>query len=139
MTKQQARALNALFGVDVFLDLRAARLNTASNAARQHFARALAELICYVQTQEGAPLMSRGLTRAKEAKCEALKRDHMAHIVRIAKLEAAQVPELAALKMPRGNPGIHELLAHATGMAVIADEHRDVFNAAGLKPSFVQD
>jgi hypothetical protein len=62
----------------------------------------LAELIWHVDTQEAAPLMSQGLTKAKAAKVTALKRDHMRHIVRIARLEAADIPKLVALKMPRG-------------------------------------
>jgi hypothetical protein len=140
MTKGQARTLNALYAVDVFLEFFAARIpNTAANPARQRFARALAELIWHVDTQEAAPLMSRGLTRGKRVKVTALKRDHMRHIVRIARLEAADIPELAALKMPRGEVGIHKLLNSATAMAVIAGEHRDVFIAGGCKPSFVDD
>jgi len=140
MTKGQARTLNALYAVDVFFDFFAARIpNTAANPARQRFARALAELIWHVDTQEAAPLMSRGLTKAKSAKVTALKRDHMRHIVRIARLEATDIPELAALKMPRGEVGIHKLLSSATGLAVIADQYRNVFIAGGCKPSFVDD
>ena len=140
MTKGQARTLNALYAVDVFFDFFAARIpNTAANPARQRFARALAELIWHVDTQEAAPLMSRGLTKARSAKVTALKRDHMRHIVRIARLEAADIPELAPLKMPRGEVGIHKLLSSATGLAVIADQYRNVFIAGGCKPSFVDD
>ena len=140
MDKKQSRALTALYAADVFLELHAAKLpQVSANVARERFRRTLAELIWHVQTQAGAPLMAQGLTRLKHAKCRALLRDHMVKIARIAKAERCTVPALAALKMPRGKPGITKLLDRATGMAVIAEEHRDVFIARGCKPTFVKD
>jgi hypothetical protein len=47
--------------------------------------------------------MAMGLTAAKDAKREALIRDHMAPIARIAKLEAAAFPALAPLAPPAGS------------------------------------
>ena len=83
--------------------------------------------------------MAQGLTRLKHAKCHALLRDHMVKIARIAKAERRTVPALAGLKLLRGRPGITKLLDRATAMAVIAEEHRDVFIARGCKPTFVED
>src|SRR5689334_11951219 len=106
---------------------------------RIRFKRALAELEMHVQIQSAAPLMAMGLTRAKDAKREALLRDHLAPIARIAKLECASHPDLQPLKMPRGEPATQKLLAHAAGMATIAERYQDVFVRAGLRPSFIGD
>jgi hypothetical protein len=140
MDKKQSRALTALYAADVFLELHAARLpDVSANVMRERFRRTLAELIWHVQTQAGAPFLAQGLTRLKHAKCRALLRDHMVAIARIAKAERRTAPALAPLKMPRGKPGITKLLDRATAMAVIAEEHRDIFIARGCKPTFVED
>ena len=140
MDKRQGRQLLALYAVDVFLDAHADRLpNATATGARQRFAERLAELELHVATQSGAPLMAQGMTRAKQHKLKVLLRDHMAPIVRIARLEATAVPALAPVKMPRGDPGVHKLLAAAEGIAFIAQNHREVFIAAGLRPTFVED
>jgi hypothetical protein len=140
MNPRQARSLLSLYAVDVFLDTNAERLpRTCATGMRIKFKRALAELELHVQVQSGAPLTAMGLTRAKDAKREALLRDHIAPIVRVARLESASHPDLASLRMPRGEPGTQKLLALAAGMASIAADHRDVFVAAGLRPTFVED
>jgi hypothetical protein len=132
--------LLSLYAVDVFLDAHEQRLPATTSAGmRETFRRKLAELELHVRTQEGSPLMAQGLTRAKDTKRDALLRDHLAPIARIAKLESANRPALAALKMPRGEPGTEKLLAHAAGMANVAQDYADVFFAAGLRPTFIED
>jgi hypothetical protein len=140
MNPRQGRSLLSLYSVDVFLDANAERLpKTCATGTCIRFRRALAEVELHVQVQSAAPLMAMGLTRAKDAKREALLRDHVAPIVRIARLEQSSHPELAPLKMPRGEPGTSKLLAQAAGMADVAAGHRDVFVSAGLRPTFVED
>src|ERR1041385_6811193 len=140
MNPRQGRTLLALYAVDVFLDSNEDRLpKTCATGMRTRFKRALAELELHIQVQAGATLSAIGLTRAKDAKREALIRDHMAPIARIARLEVTNHPALAALKMPRGAPGTAKLLAHANGMAATAADHRQVFVDAGLRASFVED
>ncbi len=140
MNPRQARSLLSLYAVDVFLDTHAERLpKTCATGMRIRFKRALAELELHVQVQSGAPLMAMGLTRSKDAKREALLRDHIAPIVRVARLESASHPDLAPLKMPRGEPGTQKLAALASAIAVVAADHRDVFIAAGLRETFVED
>jgi hypothetical protein len=140
MNRRQGRILLSLYAVDVFLDAYVNRLPaTASAGMRDRFRRKLAEVELHVQTQEGAPIMAEGLTQAKGAKREALLRDHLAPIARIAKLESANYPALAVLRMPRGAPGTGKLLAHAAGMANIAQDYADVFVAAGLRPTFIEE
>ncbi len=140
MDLRQGRVLLSLYAVDVFLDAHEHDLpRTTSSGARQRFRTALAELELNVQTQAGSPIKAKGLTKARDAKLKALLRDHMAPIARIAKLDAATNPELAPLKMPRGEPGAGKLLAQAAGMARIAEAHRNAFVAAGLRPTFIED
>ncbi len=132
--------LLSLYAVDVFLDANEQRLPaTTSTGMRETFRRKLAEVELHVQTQSGSPLMAEGLTRAKETKREALLRDHLAPIARVAKLESAKIPTLAAVKMPRGTPGTGKLLAHAAGMANVAQDYAEVFVAAGLPATFIED
>jgi hypothetical protein len=132
--------LLSLYAVDVFLDAHVHRLPaTASAGMRDRFRHKLAELELYVQTQAGAPIIAEGLTQAKGAKREALLRDHLAPIARIAKLESANHPALAPVRMPRGAPGTSKLLAHAAGMANVAQDYADVFVAAGLRPTFIEE
>jgi hypothetical protein len=140
MDNKQGRTLLTLRSVDVFLDAHVERLPIATTSGvRQRFADRLAELELHVETQAASPLVAQGLTRVKQSKRDALLRDYMAPIARIARLTAATIPALTPVKMPRGAPGVHKLLAHAEGMAVIAEEYRDVFIAAGLCSSFVED
>ena len=140
MNRRQGRHLLALYAIDVFLDANKDQLPAStSSGTRLRFAHALAQLELHVQTQAGSPVIARGLTKAKDAKRGALLRDYLAPIARIARLEAAVHPGLASLKMPRGEPGTAKLLAHAAGMANIAQDHRDVFVAAGLRPTFVEE
>src|SRR5215831_14364918 len=140
MNRRQGRILLSLYAVDVFLDAHTDRLpRTTSAGARETFRRKLADVELHVHTQEGAPLMAAGLTNAKDTKRAALLRDHLAPIVRIARLESAKHPDLAAIKMPRGGPGMGKLLAHAAGMADVARDYAPVFVAAGLRPTFIED
>ncbi len=140
MNRRQGRKLISLYAIEVFLDAHRDQLpKTSSTGMRERFDRALAELQLHVQTQAAAPLQAEGLTNAKDAKREALLRDHMAPIARIARLEAAAYPALAPLKMPRGEPAVQKLLAHAAGMASVAQDYMDVFIAAGMRPTFIDD
>ena len=140
MNLRQGRTLLAFYAVDVFLDAYQARLpKTTASGARKQFARTLAELALHVQTQAGAPITAQGLTAAKAKQREALVRDYLAPIAKIAKLESEAQPPLKALKRLRGEPALQKLLAHAAGMAVIAQDYRDVFVAAGMRPTFIED
>jgi hypothetical protein len=140
MDSNQGRRLMTLLTVDAFLDAHAEQLPKATAAGiRQRFGEALAEVTQHVQTQHASPLMAQGLTRTMQEKRDSLLRDHMAPITRIARLSAAEVPELEPIRMPRGGPGVQKLLAAADGMAVIAQQHRELFVAAGLPSTFVED
>lgn len=140
MDANQGRRFTTLLAVDSFMHEHADRLPNANRTgARRRLGQTVEELSRHVETQHASPLIAQGLTRTKHEKRDALLRDHLAPIVRIARLAVAAVPELAPIRMPRGAPGMQKLLAHAEGMAVIAQHHRDVFIDAGLRPSFVED
>jgi hypothetical protein len=140
MNRRQARTLLSLYAVDVFLEAHKDKLPVATSTGMcERFGRTLAELELHVRTQAAAPLVAEGLTRAKDAMRGALLRDHLAPIARIARLESARYPALAAVKMPRGEPGVAKLLAHAAGMASVAREYEGAFISAGLRPTFVEE
>jgi hypothetical protein len=82
-------------------------------------------------------LASQGATRKKVATRQALLRDHMAKIARIAAADLPNVPELQPLRMPRGKPTVEKLAALASGMAKTAEPHAEVFIAAGLPNDFI--
>jgi hypothetical protein len=77
------------------------------------------------------------LTQKQYALREALLRDHMAVIVRIAKAKLTPTPEVAPIRMPRGRPTVERLSAAANGMAKAAEPFAAVFIAAGLAADFI--
>lgn len=140
MDKRQGRRLLALYAIDVFLDAHAKDLpQTTASRTRERFSRSLAELALHLRTQEASPLSAQGLTRAKQAQRRALVRDHLVPLSRIARLEEENIPELKAIRLPRGEPALHKLLAHAAGLAETAEKYAEVFIAAGRAPSFAED
>lgn len=138
MDKKQGRAFLSLLAVDSFLDNCAHELPRAtSTGIRDRFRLALNNLLLQIQMQSGAPLLAQSLTAAKDAKRAALLRDHMAPIVRIARIEAASNTALSALRMPRGDPGVQKLLAHAAGMVAVVADHQESFIRAGMPADFI--
>jgi hypothetical protein len=63
---------------------------------------------------------------------EALLRNHMAPISRIARADLPVTAELEPFKMPQGKPTIERLSAAANGMAKAARPFSPVFVSAGL-------
>jgi hypothetical protein len=129
--------LQSLRNVEAFLDQHADVLDgVVKSGARQKLADAIAALSTHVSGQSGSNLASRGATQRHYARRQALIRDHMAPVARIAAADLPRTPELAPLRMPAQNLPAEKLAAAAYGMADAAKPFTDVFTAAGLSADF---
>jgi hypothetical protein len=138
MQTAQGTMSESLRSVESFLDAHADKLgDVVKTGARQKLTDVIAALDVHASEQTGGALASQGATRKKQSVRQALLRDHMAKIARIAAADLPNVPELEPLRMPRGNPTVEKLAALAAGMAKTAAPYADVFIAAGLPTDFI--
>ena len=136
MQTRQGSMLQSLRNVETFLDQHADVLGTVvQSGARQKLADAIAALSTHVSGQTGSNLASRGATQKHYALRQVLVRRYMAPVARIA---AADTPELMPLRMPSRNLPAEKLAAAAYGMAKAAVPFTAVFTAAGLPADFVE-
>ena len=139
MNRKQGRLFLSFNAVDEFLDSHAEEIpKTIRSGSRERFRQALARVKEHIRMQAGAPLSAQSLTAWKEEKRQALMRDFMAPIVRIARSEGSAVPGLEPLKMPRGTLGEPKLIAYASGMLDVARGHQELFIGAGMPADFVE-
>jgi hypothetical protein len=137
MQTAQGNMLQSLRTVQAFLEENAAKLTSVVNSgARARLDAAIVELATHVTDQSGNHLASQGATKKQRALREALLRDHMGPVSRIARSDLPQTPEIEPLRMPRGKPTAERLAAAAYGMAKTATDHAPVFVAAGLPADF---
>lgn len=139
MQTRQGSMLQSLRNVETFLDQHADVLGgVVQSGTRQKLAEAIAALSTHVSAQSGSSLASRGATQRHYAQRQALIRDHMAPVARIAAADLPHTPELAPLRMPAHNAPAEKLAAAAYGMAGAAKPFASVFTAAGLSADFVE-
>jgi hypothetical protein len=137
MQTSQASMLASLTNVQHFLDEHAAKLGgLATGPARTRLDDVVKELTAHVAEQSGSDFAAQGLTKKQRSLRQALIRDHMAPISRIARADLPDTPEVHPLKMPRGNPGTGKLVSHARGMAKAALPFSNVFVLGGLPADF---
>jgi hypothetical protein len=130
--------LESLRSVEQFLDENADKLaNVVNTGARQRLTAAIADLSAHASEQTGSNLAAQGATQKKEALRQALIRDHMAPIARIAAADIPNLPELSPLRMPRGKPTAEKLASYAYGMGAAAAPFTDTFTKAGLGADFI--
>jgi hypothetical protein len=124
--------------VETFLDAHADRLaDVVKTGARQKLSDAITALDTHASDQSGGLLAAQGATQKKDSLRQALLRDHMAKIARIAAADLPSTPELEPLRMPKGKPTAEKLAALAAGMANTAEPYSSVFIAAGLPTDFI--
>jgi hypothetical protein len=138
MKLNQASVLQSLRAAQSFLDTNGARLGELGKGVRKRLDDAVEKLTSHAATQSGSFLQAKGSTKEQRALREALRRDHMAPIARIARLELAGVPNIEALRMPRGRVIGERLAAAARGMGNMAAQFAPTFVAAGLPADFVE-
>jgi hypothetical protein len=138
MQTSQGTMLQSLRAVQAFLDTNAEPLAAVvKTGTRQQLDDAIAALSAHASGQTGSNLAAQGHTLNHRALRQALLRDHMAPISRIARADLPATPALEPLKMPRGKPTAARLAAAAEGMAEAAAPFTSVFVAAGLPLDFV--
>jgi hypothetical protein len=138
MQTAQGTMLESLRSVETFLAAHTDMLgDVVKTGARQKLTEAIAALDLHASDQTGGALASQGATQKKASLRQALLRDHMAKIARIAAADLPNVPELEPLRMPRGKPTVEKLAAAASGMAKTAAPYAEVFISAGLPQDFI--
>jgi hypothetical protein len=138
MNKRQANVLQSLRGTQTFLDTNADALpSVVHRGAKTKLDTAITRLTTHAANQAGDHLVGMGLTRTKASRSRTLIADHMQPIARIARAELPDAPELAPLRMPRGELSVARLVAHAEGMAQAAEPFAATFIEWGLAPDFI--
>jgi hypothetical protein len=142
MLSRQGNMLRSLRDVEDFLAKNAATLDgVVKTGTRKKLAQAIAALESTVAEQAGTGVISRSATNRYLALRQALIRDHMTPIARIARILRAELPptpEMHALRMPRLNWKMERLAAAAHGMAQGAAPYRADFVDAGLDSDFIE-
>lgn len=138
MQSRQGNMLRSLRAVEEFLAVNAATLDgVVKTGTRKKLAQAIADLEAAAADQAGTSAIAKGGTSRYLALRQALVRDHMAPIARIARAELPPTPEMSALRMPDKDWKIERLAAAAKGMAQAAEPHTAQFVEAGLAPDFI--
>jgi hypothetical protein len=138
MNKSQAPMLQSLRAVERFLDIHAPLLgNVPETGARQDLADMVTQLAAHVATQSASAINAQSSTQRQRELRDEVVNGHMAPIARIAASKLPNTPALKPLRMPKGEPGVEKLAAHARGMGEAASQHAAVFVAAGLPVDFV--
>jgi hypothetical protein len=138
MYTEQGNIMLSLQVVHEFLERNPDTLaDVLQTGAWQRLGEIIASVTDHASHQVGSTLAARGATQAQRALRTVLLRQHMAPIVRIAKVDLPKTPELKPLRMPRGRPTIERLAAAASGMAEAAAPHAAVFLRAGLPEDFL--
>lgn len=139
MKTKQGSTLQSLRTVQLFLDSNADRLSAVNTTgARRQLDALIVALDGHVATQAGSHLIAMGLTQKQYALREALLRDHMAMIARIAAATLSPTEELIKLRMPIGRPTVERLAAAAHGMAQAAEPFAAAFVSDGMPVNFME-
>ena len=137
MQTAQGNLLESLRNVRTFLDLHAEKLGgVIKTGTRDELLEAITELEGFGNQQAAGAGASRSATKLRGALRSALIHESMALVSRIGRAKLPNTPELATLRMPRGNPSDTKLAQAAYEMANTADAHAPVFVEAGLDADF---
>jgi hypothetical protein len=138
MKTTQGNTWQSLRAVQAFLTTNGEVLaGVGRTGTRKQLDSIIAELDMHVADQAGCYLVSQGETRQQRALRRALLRDHVAPLVRIAKANLPEAPQIEALRMPNRKLTTAKLGAAAHGMAQAAEPYSDVFIEAGLPDDFI--
>lgn len=138
MRYTQSNIRSAIRAIQQFVAENAAALgDIPTGQARARVAETGQRLDEHAETQAERNYATRMATRRRVELRASLIRDHMQPIAYIARLVSSQVPELAALTMPRRHSTDDALVVRARAMADAASGHADQFCAGGLHTDFV--
>lgn len=139
MRYEQNAVLDSLRRAQQFLDAHADALETVNPSARKQLERVAAQIADLSILQETGSRGARGETAKQRALLAALRRDHMAPIAVVAKLELRAMPEFVSLQMPQAGGSAERLLVAAYSMADAAARYSDVLIDNGLSATFADD
>jgi hypothetical protein len=97
----------------------------------------ISDLYRHTTDQVTHGLRAHSLVRTARTLRAELLRDHMTHIVRIARADLPHTPEFQSLRMPAARPTLDRLASAAFAMGGTAERFADTFVAAGMPPDFV--
>ncbi len=139
MKTTQGSMLHSLRAARTFLDDNAEVLgDIRTTGARKDLDVLIADLDGHAATQTGSLLDAKGSTQRQRALRQALLRDHIAPIVKIAAAKKLTVaPGLTPLRMPRGRPTAERLAVLAHGMGETANKYAAIFTSTALPADFV--
>ncbi|MEP6622750.1 MAG: hypothetical protein ABJE47_25740 [bacterium] len=138
MQSSHAAVLSMLTRVQRFLEANAAALGAIDQSA---YSTVLNDAVAALSEHDVSQSISKRAQAANTAKQRvlrnALKLNHMRPIATIAGVQLSQVPEFAALRMPRANSTSRALIAVAGAMSDAASPHAPTFISGGLAPDFL--
>jgi hypothetical protein len=139
MRVEQSAVLVSLRRVQKFLDAHATTLADVNASTRKQLDDVVTQLVDAGLAQETGDRASQGETSRQRVSLHALRSHYMAPVAELAKLKLPDVPELAALRLPRGNAGAVRVVNAANAMADAATPFASTLIAAGLPSTFADD
>ncbi len=139
MRNEQNAVLDSLIRVQNFLDAHTDVLTVVNASTRKQLDDVVTKLSSLSVEQESGNRDSIGETARQQAARLTLRRVHMAPIAELAKLKLRQVPEFAALRLPRANTTPRRTVAAAYAMADAATPHAATLIEAGLPAAFADN
>ena len=140
MQTRQGRTLEALSAAQMFIDTNTDRIpGIGDTGARHRLAAIVTNLREQAAHQVGAALAARMATRKLAHLRTILIEDHIAPIVRVARMNLPGGPACGSLRMPRGTPPVPLLAVAAHGMAQSVEPFAELFISAGLPGDFLAE
>ena len=137
MKARQSVLLETARNVQAFLDANTAVIGPTITSARQNLDDAVTQLTAMAVTQESSKTSSKGATSLQIKLRVSLRNNFMKPVATVAKLFAADVPEINALAMPKKQLSSAALVAAAQAMADAAEKYTETFVKNGLPQDFV--
>ena len=139
MRSEQNAVLDSLRRAQQFLDTHGDVVGPVSASTRQQLDDVVTQLSAMSIAQDSGARGSKGETSKQSALRVALRRKNMVPIAEIAKFKLRDVPEFAALTLPRSNAAAAKTVVAAYAMADAASAHAQTFIDNGLPATFADD
>ena len=137
MKAKQSVLLETARNVQAFLDANTAVIGPTITTARQNLDDAVNQLAAMAVTQQSSKTASKGATSLQAKLRVSLRNNFMKPVATVAKLFAADVPEINALTVPKKQLSSAALVAAAYAMADAAQKYNDTFTKNGLPDDFI--
>jgi len=139
MRNEQNAVLASLRRAQQFLDTHGDVLDAVNTSTRKPLDSIVSQLTDLSVAQETGVRGAKGETARQHALRLVLRRNYMAPVAELAKLELRAMPEFVSLKMPPAGGSTERLVAAAYAMAEAAIPHAQVLINNGLPATFADD